>query len=377
VVKCRSYVVWLNRQYMELKEAIDLELIIRCLEGTAGDQDFSILKEWIMASPENRKYYLQVKNIRDLSGRKLLPEDIDASAAMQKVLTQISKGDRVKRFIMRMQKIAALMLIPLLAASFFWGRSMNSRPYNENQKMVYNEVTAAFGTRSTITLSDGSRVWLNSGSTLRYPDRFVGRKRLVNLSGEGYFEVNSDAKHPFIVSTGKLAVQATGTKFNVNAIGMDRDISVTLVSGVVAVSKATEPGKTELIAKMEPDQHLSFDTLTEKSTITTGDTYRYIGWKDGKLMFRNEPLERVIKEIGLYYNVDLEIVGESLKEYRYRATFEEENINEILRLLKLSSPVDYREIKRQPMPDGSFSKKKFIIFPAGTNLKPKNRPSIH
>jgi ferric-dicitrate binding protein FerR (iron transport regulator) len=97
--------------------------------------------------------------------------------------------------------------------------------------------------------------------------------------------------------------------------------------------------------------------------VTHEDTYKDIAWKDGKLIFRNEPLEDVLRKIGYYYNVDMEIRGNSLKEYRYRATFEEESIDEILKLLKISSPVDYRVVKREALPDGSFPKKKIIIFP--------------
>jgi ferric-dicitrate binding protein FerR (iron transport regulator) len=256
----------------------------------------------------------------------------------------------------------------MLAGSYYLGtlrqehRAMAVTP-------VYNEVSAAFGTRSMLTLDDGSRVWLNSGSRLKYPKDFSGRRREVFLTGEAYFEVESDASRPFIVRTKRLNVRATGTRFNVNVSSIEKASQITLVEGKIAVCKNVAGGKTVEISRMEPSQHMAFDTISGSFKVETEDTYRFIAWKDGKLIFRNEPLEDVIKRIGYFYNVDIELKDEKLKEYRYRATFEEESLDEILHLLKISSPVDYREIKREPLPDGSFPRKKIIIFPA----RQKNR----
>ncbi|NJO68090.1 MAG: DUF4974 domain-containing protein [Bacteroidetes bacterium] len=99
------------------------------------------------------------------------------------------------------------------------------------------------------------------------------------------------------------------------------------------------------------------------SHTVNGDIYKYIAWKDGRLVFRNEPLADVVKKISQIYNVDIELQGKELQNYRYRATFEEESLFEILKLLKLSSPIQYREVKREIMPNGTFTKRKIIIFP--------------
>jgi transmembrane sensor len=117
------------------------------------------------------------------------------------------------------------------------------------------------------------------------------------------------------------------------------------------------------ISDMRPNQHLEYDTLSGDISLSDEDIYRYIAWKDGKLVFRNEKLSDVLQKIGYFYNVDVELRGEELKEYRYRATFEEETFGEIMKLLKLSSPIDYYEVKREPLSDGSFPKKKIVIFP--------------
>ena len=338
-------------------------LIAACLAGSAKVEDIDRLNEWVSYSKDNLLYYQRMKNIWELWHNDINPHDVDIEKAYIKTkgrLGFLRKSSVVLTFLLR---AAAILFLPMLAGSYYLGtlreetRAMSSKP-------VYNEVSAAFGTRSMLTLDDGSRVWLNSGSKLKYPHDFSSRRREVFLTGEGYFEVESDASRPFIVHTKRLNVRATGTRFNVNVSSIEKAAQITLIEGKISVSKNVAGGKTVEISKMEPSQHLAFDTLSGSFNLLSEDTYRFIAWKDGKLIFRNEPLEDVIKRIGYFYNVDIELKDEKLKEYRYRATFEEESLDEILHLLKISSPVDYREVKREPLPDGSFPKKKIIIFPA-------------
>jgi ferric-dicitrate binding protein FerR (iron transport regulator) len=268
-----------------------------------------------------------------------------------------------------MLRIAAVLLLPLIIGSFYLGRFGIPQKGIKNQQVVYNEVFAPAGTRSAITLADGSRVWLNSQSTLRYPDRFTRGKREVFLTGEAYFEVESDVFNPFIIYSRELMIKATGTRFNVLSDKEASCTEITLVSGQVDVLRTLERKAPHLLYQMKPEDHLEFDHNKRSIELEHGDTYKYIAWKDGKLIFRNEPLSDVIIEISRYYNVDIELRGEKLKEYRYRATFEDETFSEILKLLKLSSPVDYREIPRYPLEDGSFPKRKVIIFPREAGIK--------
>jgi ferric-dicitrate binding protein FerR (iron transport regulator) len=222
-------------------------------------------------------------------------------------------------------------------------------------------VVAAFGTFSLLELPDGSKVWLNSGSSLRYPDKFSSDNRTVYLIGEAYFEVHSDKTMPFFVNTPYFTVKATGTKFSVRAEKKFLRPSVTLIEGKVAVEKPNKGAEANLIADLIPNQHMTYDTLNGHFTIQTEDTYKYVAWKDGKLVFRNDNICEVARRISLQYNVDIEIKGEQIKNYRYRATFEDEPLGELLRLLKISSPIDYQEIKQKELPDGTFSRRKIII----------------
>jgi ferric-dicitrate binding protein FerR (iron transport regulator) len=127
--------------------------------------------------------------------------------------------------------------------------------------------------------------------------------------------------------------------------------------------RTTDENKNVKSSKLNVNQHLSFNKDNGATTISDEDIYKYISWKDGKLVFRNEPLSQVVKKIGQIFNCDVEVRGKNIQNYSYRATFQDESLTEILKLLKISSPIDYIELKRDPLPDGSFPRKKIIIFP--------------
>ena len=335
-------------------------LIAKYLSGDLSQDEIVELKIWINASKENLTYFQQVKNIWDNSDHSIDKIMIDAEKALRAIKNRVTFRSSSSGFWYYWKRIAAILLIPLILGNILYFM-FGGKNYQRNQVPIYNELFAAFGTRSALKLSDGTSVWLNSGSSIKYPDRFVGNKRIVELKGEAYFEVEHDPERPFIVETSSISVKATGTKFNVSGYDLAEETEVTLVSGKVEVN-LKDTNKNIKSTKLDPDQHYAFNKASGTSSITTEDTYKYISWKDGKLIFRNEPLSEVIKKISQVFNVDIELQGTLLQDYRYRATFQDESLAEILKLLKISSPIDYTEIKRNTLPDGSFPRKKIIIF---------------
>lgn len=331
-------------------------LIAKYLGGNASEDEILMLESWIRESDENLKYFRQFKNIWEASVE--LPVSTDK--ALTKVLNQINSRKRRLTYWQILQRIAAILFIPLLISMLWLTVGKNFK--NINSTITYNKVVAAFGTYSLLELPDGSKVWLNSGASLRYPGKFSKSNRSVYLIGEAYFEVHSDKTMPFYVNTPYFTVKATGTKFNVRAEKNFRTPSVTLIEGKVAVQKPDSGKQKDLITMLQPNQHMTYDTLSGHVTIQTEDTYKHFAWKDGKLVFRNDNISEVARRISLQYNVDIEIKGDEIKKYRYRATFENEPLGELLRLLKISSPIDYSEVKPQALPDGTFSRRKIIIF---------------
>jgi transmembrane sensor len=337
-------------------------LITRYLTGEASPIEIVELQKWLDASKDNLLYFQQLKNIWDNSEHYTDEKMIDVEKAFNMINKRIIFKSSVTNFWYYWKKIAAVLLIPLVLGNLLYF-SFCAKNYSKNQEPIYNELFAAFGTRSALKLSDGTSVWLNSGSSIKYPDRFIGNNRTVFLKGEAYFEVESDLNKPFIVETSSLSVKATGTKFNVSGYASDDEAEVTLVSGKVEVS-LTDDKKNIKSSKLDINQHFSFNKVNGTTSIINEDTYKYISWKDGKLVFRNEPLSQVVKKMSQVFNIDIELQGSSLQDFSYRATFQDESLAEILKLLKMSSPIDYIDVKRDPLPDGSFPRKKVIIFPA-------------
>jgi ferric-dicitrate binding protein FerR (iron transport regulator) len=336
-------------------------LITKYLAGEASEVEIIELQTWLLAEKDNLLYFQQLKNIWDNAEHDIDVNKIDGDKAFNSISKRIVFKSPVPGFWFYWKKIAAVLLIPLVLGNLLYF-SFRTNNQLSKQEPVYNELFAAFGTRSALKLSDGTSVWLNSGSSIKYPDRFIGNKRTVILKGEAYFEVESDVKKPFIVETTSLSVKATGTKFNVSGYDTDNEAEVTLVSGKVEVN-TTDENKNVKSSKLNINQHLSFNKVNGVTSISDEDTYKYISWKDGKLVFRNEPLSQVVKKIGQIFNCDVEIRGKNIQNYSYRATFQDESLTEILKLLKISSPIDYIELNRDPLPDGSFPRKKIIIFP--------------
>ena len=333
-------------------------LIASYLEGKASEDEILMLESWIQESEVNLKYFRQFKNIWEISFE--LPVSTDK--ALSKILNQINSGKKQIVYLQILQRIAAVLFIPLLVAFLWLTAGKNFK--NNNPDIAYHKVVATSGTFSLLELPDGSKVWLNSGASLRYPDKFNKDDRTVFLTGEAYFEVHSDKAMPFFVKTSYFTVKATGTKFNVRAEKNYRTPSVTLVEGKVAVQKLNSGNQNDLITILEPNQHMTYDTLSKQITLQTEDPYKHFAWKDGKLVFRNDNILEVARRISLHYNVDIEIKGDEIKKYRYRATFESVPLAELLRLLKISSPIDYSEVNPKALPDGTFSKRKIIIFSA-------------
>jgi len=337
-------------------------LIARKLAGLADSDEIVQLNEWIGSSFENKKYFEQIRNIWEASDKIINPEDIDLDEAWKKVFGRIPGKPPVRNFWYYWQKIAAVLIIPIVLGAIAW-LYLHSENKITNEKIIYNEIYTPFGTRTSLRLADSTLVWLNSGSSLKYPNKFNKNERKVFLNGEAYFEVGCDIKRPFIVETSTIQVKATGTKFDVLEYDSNPVTEVSLISGKVFINELDNEKNKRLIAELDPEHQLIFNRESKDKSILEDDTDKYIAWKDGKLIFRNEPLSVVLNKLSMLFNVDIELRGKELHDYRYHATFQDESLEEILKLLKLSSPIDFTEVKRKPLNDGSFPKKKVIIFP--------------
>lgn len=330
------------------------ELIGAYLAGEITDEDRGRLLLWIRESPENLHYFHQLKNLWQVANPPFSPESIDVGKALDKINEKISTRKWYQSRVVRYwQYVAAVVVLPLMVFSLYQFYENNRRDYSQ---VTYQNVFAPFGTHSQVTLPDGSSAWLNAGSSLRFPTVFVGGKREVELSGEAYFNVESDKEHPFVVSTEKVKVSAVGTAFNVEAYSADSIVNVTMESGKVNV-ELSDSRTLPLVA----GERMGYNLTTEECRVGKSDPYKWSAWKDGALVFRDDPLEYVFKKIGQTFNVDILLKDRRIGHQLYRATFQNESLDEILRLLQLTAPIRYQYSSRERNGSGYFKRQTIVV----------------
>ena len=204
------------------------------------------------------------------------------------------------------------------------------------EQLVFNTVTTPRGGEFKLVLEDGTRVWLNAGSELRYPVRFVGKERKVFVKGEVYFEVAKDRKRPFRVQVlDEMTVEVLGTHFNVSAYEEDATIETTLAEGRVKVTDGMK--SMELV----PNEQAVFGKADGHFERHEVDARSYVAWKDGLFIFEDETLENIMERVKRWYNVDVEFGNEALKELRFSGDLERYKVFSIvLRMLEKVSRID-------------------------------------
>ena len=250
-------------------------------------------------------------------------------------------------------RVAAILILPLLV---YVGIHTN----NQEPVLVttgWGEISAPKSARIKFSLPDGSTGWLNRGSTLKYPLSF-SKNREVQLTGQAFFEIKHDEVNKFTVKTKYLDVMVKGTSFDVAAYNDEKDVDVTLVQGSVQLSGIGIEEPIVMVPNEQVKYHIANKTVNKQKVAPQNFT----AWKEGKLMLRNANIEELGKQLSRWYNVDVTIQNSHNVDILYRATFEDENLDEVLRLLKLSSQLDYRYKERVKQEDGTFSRRQVILI---------------
>lgn len=180
------------------------------------------------------------------------------------------------------------------------------------QEIVYNTIVVPRGGEYKLELADGTLVWLNSDSELRYPVKFAGSQRDVWLKGEGYFEVSKNPEKPFRVVVDDMIVKVLGTSFNINAYKDRGNILTTLVSGKVDIQDMS--GKSLVV--MSPNQQVDF-RHGKISSVQEVDITRFVSWIDGKFYFNDMTLENIMSQLQRWYDIEVFFVDEELKSYPF------------------------------------------------------------
>lgn len=225
---------------------------------------------------------------------------------------------------------------------------------NGSKNIANNEISVSYGSKSKITLPDGSVVIINSGTTLKYPTQFDKDSRKVYITGEGYFEVTKDRNHPFYVQTNNVTVKVLGTKFNVKSYADEQTVEATLVTGSIELYNSNKEIKNEnRLAILNPNQQATFeigktnlltniqDSITSLVINEQVDVSSFIAWKDNRLVFRDENFVGLSRKLERWYNVEIDIKDDSLKKTLFSGVFVKESIEQSLNALKIATPFHY------------------------------------
>ena len=230
------------------------------------------------------------------------------------------------RLIRYFSRVAAILILPVTIALGYM------IIHNFSVENLVQTISSPLASRTSFDLPDGSKVWLNSGSTLSFPTHFTGRERIVKLNGQAYFDVKKD-KIPFHVKTENFTVNVLGTAFDISAYQGEK-ASVTLVRGKVAIET---PKGCETVLKPREQAFVKKGSIQKRNV----NPDLYISWKDNLLVFVDEPLEEVVSKLERWYNLDISIEDESIKKINVTGTFEYESISEILQLIEITNSIKY------------------------------------
>tara|TARA_A100000171_G_scaffold19247_2_gene17678 strand:- start:618 stop:1865 length:1248 start_codon:yes stop_codon:yes gene_type:complete len=239
------------------------------------------------------------------------------------------------------------------------GNTLQYTAAEDQNKLVYNTLNIPFGRQFDLVLSDGTKVKLNSGSSIKYPVRFLkGQDRKVFLKGEAYFDVTTDKAHPFIVNADEMNIRVLGTQFNLSFYPEDEDISTVLVEGAVVLYKEGADINTNTSSQLVPGQMAEWNKINNTMTVKEVDTNIYTAWKDGYLLFKASPFYSIRSKLERHFNITIEDRSGRLANQIYTATFRNETIEEILEAFKEDTHFEYIQ-------QGS----KIIILDTNINLK--------
>jgi ferric-dicitrate binding protein FerR (iron transport regulator) len=376
---------------MKMNQIINKEKIIKYLLGETNEKESLLVNQWLDENEENKKYFDEIVFVWKTSGiaQNIEQKDVekDREIFIQKIgalpdernIKSTESGRRSLKIFSsstgakyyQWLRIAAIFIFAFfLSWTVFY--FVNRKP--DTGSHAYNQIITTKGQKSLIILSDSTKVWLNSGTTLKYPSAFNNAKREVILIGEAFFEVQQKSnKIPFIVKTSEINIKVLGTSFNVMAYPDEETIETTVVEGSVCIVRKdlrSSPDQNIILKRNQKvtllkkeSQIVLSEIETKKPTLIKStktiqsvspfekaqilvspevDIDLYTAWKDDRLIFQSETFENICYKLERWYDVKIHIRKEELKKYRYTGKFvHKETINQVLEIIKLTTPINY------------------------------------
>lgn len=356
--------------------AIHDKLIIRYLEGNATIEESKKISEWLDLDEKNKQYFIAIKKtfieLQLAAGQNSSETDKAYNKFLEKVnqkniekAIQDEEEDEYLLFNRTILKYAAviILMISVCGIAFYIGKASN-----KTQKNQYCEISAPLGGKSSVILPDGTKIWLNAGSKIRYSGEFNTNNRDVFLEGEAYFDVTKK-KQPFIVHTSDIDIRVFGTSFNVKSYPDEDKIETTLVEGSIRVDRKESkkplylsPNEKLVFHKQNMQAEIktsSVDTFVQKNqeTVEKPTTISHdsnpveiskninvdesVSWKDGSLIFNQESLETLTKKLERKYDITFTFENDELKKYSFSGTLRDFPLEQVLKAIKYTSPINY------------------------------------
>lgn len=299
------------------------EILYHFFEGKATFDEETAVRNWMDASAENKKEFFRERKL------------FDAMLLLADAGTGKSKKTRLfinRSLLKELCKIAAIVTITLASATLY--RTISRL----NESVAMHSITVPAGQRVNLTLPDGTNVWLNARSQMKYPVTFGKNNREVTLDGEAYFDVTPDKEKPFLVQTFKYSIKVLGTKFNVEAYSDTKTFETSLMEGAVTVTSLKNTAQS--VALTPNNKVTDINGTLETSGITDYNNYK---WKDGLICFKDRPFTEIMKEFEKCYGVKIVIENQKVQGFMFTGKFRHsDGVNYALGILKKNVPFTYQ-----------------------------------
>ena len=312
-----------------------IETIRRFFSKSYNNNDLKNLFLW----HNSEKGISEITDSIDESWRSFKYDESRINVDSAKMLMTIKNGIRhnktirIKNNFKKLLPYAAVITLIIGFVAVFSSRNVYQEQPDVN---LFASVITENGQRSKVILPDSSIVWLNSGTTLSY-NYSLEDKRSVILHGQGFFQVSRNEQRPFVVQCGEIRVNVLGTRFDVNAYPENDKISVVLESGKVELNHSQHTLNYKLI----PGEKADYDIEKKQLSVENIDVEKYTSWKDGKLIFKNDPMKLVLEELERWYNIKIEVKDQEVYNSIFTGTVNNEGYPQIFKLIEYSCPVHY------------------------------------
>lgn len=311
---------------------MDEQLLIRFLTHTSTPEDIRLIDQWITSDQENANWLFEMERIWSLKDELRFSDKKEIEEAYNRFARpQEKQQETASRFYLYpvLKYAAAILIIGLLGLNLY--KMTGDKPSGENK------IEVPKGQRAALTLSDGTKVWLNSESKLTYPTRFSDKERTIRLEGEAFFEVEHKKSTPFIVNTSLLAIKVLGTQFNVKAYLNEKSI-VTLAEGKVEVETNDHENKLTL----QPNEQVSYSKSSGMILEKNIDANKVQSWREGEIAFVQQKLDNIVRHLERKFNIKINIADQSLSSEIFTCRFKNTaTIEQVLFMLKETRRLDY------------------------------------